>query len=107
VLDADDDLVLEIADDQVESGSPDAESTYAWREVEVELGLAGKKRDLKQARKLLQAAGATPSAIGTKLDRALALMSAENQQPAALAPVDCAVRCGCLGTWPTPQRLKS
>jgi inorganic triphosphatase YgiF len=53
--------------------------------VEVELGLAGKKRDLKQARKLLQAAGATPSAIGTKLDRALGLMSAENQLPAALA----------------------
>jgi inorganic triphosphatase YgiF len=65
VLNADDDLVLEIADDQVESGPPDAESTYAWREVEVELGPAGKKKDLKQARKLLQAAGATPSAIGT------------------------------------------
>ncbi len=85
VLNADDDLVLEIADDQVESGPPDAESTHAWREVEVELGPAGKKRDLKQARKLMQAAGATPSAIGTKLDRALGLMSADSQQPAALA----------------------
>ena len=85
VLNADGGLVLEIADDEVESGPPDAESTlHAWREVEVELGPAGKKRDLKQARKLLQAAGATPSAIGTKLDRALGLMSADRQEPAAL-----------------------
>ena len=86
VLNADGGLVLEIADDQVESGPPDAESTlHAWREVEVELGPAGKKRDLKQARKLLLAAGAIPSAIGTKLDRALGLMSADRQEPAALA----------------------
>ena len=43
----------------------------AWREVEVELGPAGKKKDLKRARKLLHAAGATPSTSRTKLDRAL------------------------------------
>ena len=72
VLDADGELVLEIADDQVESGPADGESTlHSWREVEVELGPAGKKKDLKRAGKLLRAAGATPSAIGTKLDRAL------------------------------------
>jgi hypothetical protein len=53
--------------------------------VEVELGPAGKTKDLKQARKLLRAAGAIPSAIGTKLDRALGLMSTDRQEPAAKA----------------------
>jgi len=63
LLNADGELVLEIADDQVESGPPDGESTlHLWREVEVELGPAGKKKDMKGARKLLQAAGASPSA---------------------------------------------
>ena len=83
LLNADGGLVLEIADDQVESGPPDGESTlHAWREVEVELGPAGKKKDLKRARKLLQAAGAIPSTSGTKLDRALGPMSADGQEPA-------------------------
>ena len=64
--------VMEIADDQVESGPPNSESMLdSWREVEVELGPAGKKKDLKRARKLLQAAGAAPSTARTKLDRAL------------------------------------
>jgi CHAD domain-containing protein len=72
LLNADGELVLEIADDQVESGPPDGESTlHSWREIEVELGPAGKKKDLKRARKLLQAAGASPSISRTKLDRAL------------------------------------
>jgi CHAD domain-containing protein len=72
VFDANDELVLEIADDQVESGPNDGESTLrSWREVEVELGPAGKKKDLKRAGKLLRAAGATASATRTKLDRAL------------------------------------
>ncbi len=76
VLDARNELVLEIADDQVESGLPDGESMlYSWREVEVELGPAGKQKDLKRARKLLTAAGATPSTIRTKLDRALGPIS--------------------------------
>ena len=65
LLDADGELVLEIADDQVQSGPPDGESTlHSWREVEVELGPAGKKKDLKRARKLLQAAGASPVPVG-------------------------------------------
>jgi len=65
VLNADGELVVEIADDQVASGPPDGESMlHSWREVEVELGPAGKKKDLKQARKLLQAAGATPDPSG-------------------------------------------
>ena len=72
ILDADGELVLEIADDQVDSGPPNGESTLrSWREVEVELGPAGKKKDLRRASKLLRTAGATPSAVRTKLDRAL------------------------------------
>ena len=81
---ADGELVLEIADDQVESGPPDGESMlHSWREVEVELGPAGKKKDLKRARKLLQDAGASPSTSRTKLDRALAPASPDGQ-PAAV-----------------------
>ncbi len=73
VLNRDRVLVLEVADDQVESGPLNGGSTlHRWREVEVELGPAGKKKDLKRAGKLLRGAGATPSTIRTKLDRALA-----------------------------------
>jgi CHAD domain-containing protein len=80
---ADGELVLEIADDQVESGPPDGESMlHSWREVEVELGPAGKKKDLRRARKLLQDAGASPSTSRTKLDRALAPASPDGQQAA-------------------------
>jgi inorganic triphosphatase YgiF len=78
VLNADGELVFEIADDQVESGPPDGESMlHSWREVEVELGPAGKKKDLKRARKLLEDAGASPSTRRTKLDRALAPTSGD------------------------------
>jgi CHAD domain-containing protein len=85
VLNADGELVMEIADDQVESGPADGESMHSWREVEVELGPAGKNKNLKQARKLLRAAGATPGTFRTKLDRALEPTSAEGQGPAAKA----------------------
>ena len=78
VLNADGELMFEIADDQVESGPPDGESMlHSWREVEVELGPAGKKKDLKRARKLLEDAGASPSTSRTKLDRALAPTSGD------------------------------
>jgi CHAD domain-containing protein len=71
LLDANGELVLQIADDQVESGPPDGKSTLrSWREVEVKLGPAGKKKDLKRTGKLFRAAGATPSTTRTKLDRA-------------------------------------
>jgi CHAD domain-containing protein len=77
---ADGELVLEVADDQVESGPPDGESTlHSWREVEVELGPAGKKKDLKRARKLLLAAGASPATSRTKLDQALGPLSPDRQ----------------------------
>ena len=76
-----DELVLEIADDQVESGLPDGESMlHSWREVEVELGPAGKQKDLKKARKLLVAAGATPSTVRTKLDRALGPIAPDGEE---------------------------
>jgi CHAD domain-containing protein len=83
VLDADGELVLEIADDEVETRPPDAETAQqSWREVEVELGPAGKEKDLKRAGKLLRAAGASPSTIRTKLDRALAPPPIKGQAPA-------------------------
>jgi hypothetical protein len=71
VLDADDQPVLKITDDQMESGPPSEESTlHSWRQVRLELGVAGKTKDLKRARKLLRAAGATVSSK-IKLDKAL------------------------------------
>ncbi len=81
VLNSDGELVLEIADDRVESGPPNGKSTqHSWREVEVELGSAGKKKDLRRAGNLLRAAGATPSTSGTKLDRALGATSSNGQE---------------------------
>ena len=87
VFNADGELVFEIADDQVESGPPDGESMlHSWREVEVELGPAGKKKDLKRARKLLEAAGASPSTSRTKLDRALAPTSCGDGAASTVEP---------------------
>jgi CHAD domain-containing protein len=72
LLNADSELVLEIADDQVQSGPPDGKSLlHSWRELEVELGPAGKKKDLKRATKLMLDAGASPGTTRNKLDRAL------------------------------------
>jgi CHAD domain-containing protein len=87
VFDADGELVLEIADDQVASGPPGRQPTlHSWREVEIELGPAGKKKDLERARKLLLSAGATPSTTRTKLDHALGPISADDQEAAADEP---------------------
>ena len=83
LLNGDSELVLEVADDQVQSGPPDGESLlHSWREVEVEVGPAGTKKDLKRARKLLQTAGASPSTSRNKLDRALAPTLADGQPSA-------------------------
>ena len=71
VLDADDQLVLEVADDQVESAVAGADlPARSWRQVEIEFGSATKKT-IKQARKLLSEAGGTPSVSRNKLDQAL------------------------------------
>jgi CHAD domain-containing protein len=50
--------------------------------VEAELGPAGKNKDVKRARRLLLGAGASPSPVRTKLDRALGPMSSNGQVPA-------------------------
>jgi CHAD domain-containing protein len=72
IFDADGQLVLEIADDQVEAGPADGElPVRTWRQIEVELGPGGKKKTLKKSGKLLRAAGATPSESRNKLDQAL------------------------------------
>jgi inorganic triphosphatase YgiF len=82
LLNADNELVLKIADDQVESGPPEDDSAlHSWRELEAELGRAGKKKDLKRARKLLQSAGAAPSTSRTKLDRTLGALSDGQASP--------------------------
>jgi CHAD domain-containing protein len=82
LLNTDGELVLEIADDQVQSGPPDGESmVHSWRELEVELGPAGKKKDLKRATRLLQDAGASPSTTRNKLDRALGAALLDGQAP--------------------------
>ncbi len=84
VLNADNELILEIADDQVESIPSHGESTQqSCREVEVELGPAGKKGDLKRAGKLLCDAGATPSTVRTKLDRVLGPASSNGEKATA------------------------
>ena len=87
VLNFDGELVLELADDHVELRLPDGQSTlHSWREVEVESGPAGTKMDLKRARRLLGAAGATPSTFRTELDRAaLGPMSTDGVEPPAKA----------------------
>ena len=78
-------LVLEIADDQVESGPGGDSTLQSWREVEVALGPAGEKKDLKRAGELLLAGGATPSTRRTKLDRALG-PTLPNGQAGAIKP---------------------
>jgi CHAD domain-containing protein len=95
ILNADGELVLEVADDQVESGPPDGKSLlHSWREVEVELGPAGKKKDLKRARKVLEDAGAAPSTSRTKLDRALGAAQPDGQ----VAPIQAGgVQAGTVG----------
>jgi CHAD domain-containing protein len=86
VLDSGGELVLEIADDQVEARPLDGESAlHSWREVEAELGPSGRTKHLKRARKLLLGAGATPSAVRTKLDRALGSVSPNGHEPAVKA----------------------
>ncbi|HET9647590.1 MAG TPA: CYTH and CHAD domain-containing protein [Microlunatus sp.] len=72
VLNSDGDLVLEIADDAVQSTQGDESTFREWREIEIELGSAGSEKALRKAGKWLRAAGATPSISRNKLDRALA-----------------------------------
>src|SRR5215217_119724 len=100
VLNGDGELVVEIADDQVESGPPDGGTMlHSWHEVEVELGPAGKKKALKQARKMLLAAGASPSTHRTKLDRALGTALGDGQ----IAAVEPGTVGELIATYLAPQ----
>jgi CHAD domain-containing protein len=70
--DADDEVVLEVADDQVEGaayGSPDR--VERWREVEVEVGPAGDEEALAAVATALVGHGARPSDSPSKLTRLL------------------------------------
>ncbi|MBV9823355.1 MAG: CHAD domain-containing protein, partial [Actinobacteria bacterium] len=72
IVDADGDLVFELADDEVRANSESAHaSTTRWRELEVELGPGGSGADLERMAGLLLRRGAFPSHSSSKLRRAL------------------------------------
>ena len=72
VVDADGEVLFELADDDVQTTTLGEEATVrAWREVEVELGPAGRKKTLAKVASWLRAAGAKRSRSTTKLGRAL------------------------------------
>jgi len=72
LLDAEGELLAELADDQVESSTSGDEPTLrSWREVEVELGSAGDEELLSRIGERLIEWGATPSPYGSKLRQAL------------------------------------
>ena len=80
VVDADGEVLFEIADDDVATTTLGEDATArAWREIEVELGPAGKKQTLAKVVSWLRAAGAKPSRNATKLGRALGVDGSENQ----------------------------
>jgi CHAD domain-containing protein len=73
VLDSDDTVLLELADDTVHASAlGDAATFTQWREIEVEIG-SGTEQQLAKAGQLLIAAGATRSTSASKLSRALSI----------------------------------
>jgi CHAD domain-containing protein len=80
VVDADGEVLFEIADDDVATTTlGEGAVTRAWREVEVELGPSGRKKTLAKVAAWLQAAGARPSRSATKLGRALGVNGSTNK----------------------------
>ena len=73
VLDADDRLVVEVADDTVDAVAPGrrAATVSRWREIEAELGPAGGEELLAVIDARLTRSGARPSASPNKVARAL------------------------------------
>ena len=72
VTDADGQVLFEIADDDVAAATLGADATArTWREIEVELGPAGRKKTLAKVASWLQAHGAKSSRSSTKLGRTL------------------------------------
>ena len=90
VVDADGQVLFEIADDDVATTTLGADATTrAWREVEVELGPAGRKKTLAKVASWLQAHGAKPSRSSTKLGRALGVDGApKTSRHDAAGPTD-------------------
>lgn len=73
-------LIAELADDEVEAVVASTQETRRWREIEVEIGPAGTPESGAELVSRLLAAGATTSAHGSKLARALG-------EPAPTAPL--------------------
>ena len=75
LLDADGELLVELADDRVTAsangGPKSAMPVDQWREVEAELGPVGSEELLRSVTKALKSSGARRSATQVKLDRAL------------------------------------
>ena len=78
VLNADDVLVVEIADDRVDAVAPGrgAATLSSWREIEAELGPAGDEDTLTLAGARLTGAGATVSTSPNKVAKALGILAA-------------------------------
>jgi CHAD domain-containing protein len=89
VLDAAGVLRFEVADDQVyvDSCGPVPITETRWREIEVELGPAGRRRDLRAVGAWLLARDAYHSASGSKLERALRGRSLEPLEDAQVTTV--------------------
>jgi CHAD domain-containing protein len=130
VLTADDQLVVEVADDQVDAVAPGrrAATLTSWREIEAELGPAGDDSTLAAVGELLTAAGATPSPDANKVAKALGVTPADqrsgrkpqtagevirgylSEQDQALITGDLSLRRGLGGIHPTrvaTRRLRS
>jgi CHAD domain-containing protein len=70
VLDAEGELLVELADDRVTGTAAGADAyPVAWREVEVELGAAGDEADLDRVTELLD--GARPATVTRKISHVL------------------------------------
>jgi CHAD domain-containing protein len=79
VLDAENNVVFELADDAVKSTAHDSDSSLEWREIEVELGPAAQKKTQAKVAAWLLNAGAKPSSSTTKLHRALGIAAADTR----------------------------
>jgi CHAD domain-containing protein len=85
IVDEAGELVAEVADDEVWARPQVGETEpISWREVEVELGLAGDESTLRALGKRLKKAGFRPSGSGSKYARAVG-EPAKHDRPARLA----------------------
>ena len=75
LLNGNDELIVEVADDHVDAVAPGrgAATLSSWREIEAELGPAGTEHILTAVGGALTEAGATPSASPNKVAKALGI----------------------------------